>query len=46
MADEELAYVAAVSAGGNLEVGRMVADAMARVGRGHPLIYPRGAHRR
>jgi len=33
VADEELAYVAAVSAGGNLEVGRMVADAMARVGR-------------
>ena len=33
VADEELASVAAVSAGGNLEVGEMIAAAMARVGR-------------
>jgi len=31
--DAELAYVASVSAGGNMEVGQMVSDAMARVGR-------------
>lgn len=31
--DEELAYVASVSAGGNMEVGEMIATAMARVGR-------------
>ena len=33
VADEELANVAAVSAGGNMEVGMMISDAMARVGR-------------
>ena len=33
VADEELANVAAVSAGGNMEVGMMISDAMAKVGR-------------
>uniref|UniRef100_A0A7S0ID59 Uncharacterized protein n=1 Tax=Micromonas pusilla TaxID=38833 RepID=A0A7S0ID59_MICPS len=33
VADEELANVAAVSAGGNMEVGTMISDAMAKVGR-------------
>eukprot|EP00668_Euglena_longa_P001868 GGOE01002189.1.p1 GENE.GGOE01002189.1~~GGOE01002189.1.p1 ORF type:complete len:704 (-),score=220.73 GGOE01002189.1:366-2330(-) len=31
--DNELAYVASVSAGGNIEVGEMISKAMARVGR-------------
>lgn len=31
--DNELAYVASVSAGGNMEVGEMISNAMARVGR-------------
>jgi len=31
--DEELANVASVSAGGNMEVGNMISDAMAKVGR-------------
>jgi chaperonin GroEL len=33
VSDEELANVAAVSAGGNMEVGNMISDAMAKVGR-------------
>eukprot|EP00899_Mesostigma_viride_P000638 jgi/Mesvir1/10575/Mv21792-RA.1 len=33
VSDAELAQVAAVSAGNNLEVGQMIADAMAKVGR-------------
>ena len=33
VADEELANVASVSAGGNMEVGNMISDAMAKVGR-------------
>merc|ERR1712100_709558 len=33
VADEELSSVAAVSAGGNMEVGEMIAAAMAKVGR-------------
>jgi chaperonin GroEL len=33
VSDEELANVAAVSAGGNMEVGTMISDAMAKVGR-------------
>jgi len=33
VSDEELADVASVSAGGNEEVGNMIKDAMARVGR-------------
>ena len=33
VSDEELANVASVSAGGNMEVGNMISDAMAKVGR-------------
>ena len=33
VSDEELANVASVSAGGNMEVGTMISDAMAKVGR-------------
>lgn len=33
VSDSDLINVAAVSAGGNMEVGRLIADAMARVGR-------------
>ena len=33
VADEELAKVASISAGGNMEVGEMIAAAMAKVGR-------------
>jgi chaperonin GroEL len=33
VSDSDLINVAAVSAGGNMEVGKLIADAMARVGR-------------
>ena len=33
VADDELAKVASISAGGNMEIGEMIAAAMAKVGR-------------